>query len=64
MARYLANSNTKEIHDLHYTQLNCQIDEIKEEHKILLESIEDVERFIEEHGYNGCKWCMFEYHTD
>jgi hypothetical protein len=64
MPRYLANNNTKELHDLHYTQENCQIDEIKEEHRIPLNSIEDVERFIKEYGYNGCEWCMFEYHTD
>ena len=60
---YLANSNTKEIHDLNNTQMNCQINEIKPEHRVLLQSIEDVKRWIEKFGYNGCKWCLEEYHT-
>jgi hypothetical protein len=61
---YLANSNTKEIHDLNKTEENGQIDEIKDEHKIELESIEEVERYIQELNYNGCAWCLPEYHTD
>ena len=61
---YLANSNTKEIHDLDNIKENCQIDEIEEDHKIELDSIEEVERYIRELGYNGCKWYLERYHTD
>ena len=61
---YLANSNTKEIHDLNKTKENCQINEIKDEHKIELESIEEVKRYIQESNYNGCAWCLPQYHTD
>ena len=63
MARYLANKNTHEIHDLENEQVNCQINEIKPEHRVSLQSIEDVKRWIEKFGYNGCKWCLEEYHT-
>ena len=61
---YLANSNTKEIHDLENTEENCQIDEIEEDHRIELDSLEEVERYIGELDYNGCAWCLPEYHTD
>jgi hypothetical protein len=61
---YLGNSNTLEIHDLDNTQTNCQIDEILPEHRIPLETISDVLEYIENRGYNGCRWCLEEYHTD
>jgi hypothetical protein len=61
---YLANTNTLEIHDLDNTQTNCQIDEILSEHKIPLETLTDVLEFIKSRGYNGCRWCLEEYHTD
>jgi len=64
MAKYLANNNTKEIHELDKTIDNCQIDEIKEDHKIPLESLSAVLNFIRIREYNGCKWCMPQYHTD
>lgn len=64
MSRYLANKNTKEIHDLNNKQVNCQIDEIKPEHRIPLQTIEDVKEWIRKYGYNGCKWCLEKYHTD
>ena len=64
MARYLANKNKKEIHDLKNEQVNCQINEIKLEHKVPLQTIEDVERWIKKFRYNGCKWCLNRYHTD
>ena len=62
-SRYLANKNTREIHDLTKTIDNCQINEIKPEHKVPLQTIEDVEKWIRELGYNGCKWCLPKYNT-
>ena len=61
---YLANSNTLEIHDLDNTQIICQIEEILPEHGIPLETLSDVLEYIENRGYNGCRWCLEEYHTD
>ena len=64
MTRYLANKNTEEIHDLENNQENCMIDEIKPEHKIPLNSLSDVIDYIRKYDYNGCKWCLPQYHTD
>lgn len=67
MPRYLANSNKKEIHDLENEKTGenqCQIDEIKPEHREDIYSIEMVKHYIKNKGYNGCKWCMPQYHTD
>lgn len=64
MARYLANRNTLEIHDLRYEQINCQIGEIKPKHRIPLNMITEVRYYIKQKGYNDCKWCLEEYHTD
>ena len=61
---YLANSNTLEIHDLNNTQTNCQIDEILQEHRIPLATLAEVLDYINNHGYNGCRWCLQEHHTD
>ena len=64
MARYLANKNTKEIHDLNNEQENCQINEIKLEHRMPLDSLEEVLKYTRNYGYNGCIWCFPQYHTD
>ncbi|MFW6120951.1 MAG: 3-hydroxyacyl-CoA dehydrogenase [Petrotogales bacterium] len=64
MTRYLANGDKKEIHDLENEQENCQIEEIKLEHRESLDSLERALRYIREYGYNGCKWCLPQYHTD
>jgi hypothetical protein len=62
MSRYLANRNTREIHDLTKKQKNCKIEEMNPEHKIPLESIEQVKEYVKA-GYNGCAWCLPEYNT-
>ena len=64
MARYLANKNKKEIHDLENEKVGCKLKKIKPEHKVPLQTIEDVERWIEKFGYNGCIHCLPKYHTD
>ena len=61
---YLANSNTLEIHDLDNAENNCQIDEIKYEHIIHLQSMTQVLDYINNKDYNGCAWCLPEHHTD
>lgn len=52
--RYLGNSNTKEVHDLENEQTNCQIGEIKPEHRVWFETLEDAE----EAGYDPCSYCL------
>ena len=68
-ARYLANMNTKEIHDLESNitpdkRAQCQLDEIKEEHMRPVYNERMVGLLINTEGYNGCKWCLSKYHTD
>jgi hypothetical protein len=52
--RYIANTQTREIHDLDYEDARCNLDEIPEEHikpySILVDAL------IE--GYKQCQWCF------
>jgi len=63
-APYLGNKHKKEIHDMSRTEPACQIDEIKEEHKVPIYSYDEVKRMCREEGYNGCFHCLRELHTD
>lgn len=58
--KYLGNSNTMELHDLSKIQDSCRIDLMKDEHKAEFTTKESALSS----GYNGCRWCMEEYHTD
>jgi len=62
--KYLANSNTSEIHDLDNEKDACQIDEIKHDHITMLDTEEEVVDYIDSYGYNGCAHCLSKYHTD
>ena len=62
--RYLANSNTKEIHDLENEKDGCKISKISLINKVELSEIADVKYYIRMMGYNGCRWCLEKYHTD
>ena len=52
--RYLGNSNTKEVHDLENEQTQCQIGEIKDQHKVWFETL----KAAEDAGYDRCHWCL------
>ena len=54
MTRYLANSNTKEVHDLTYENPNCQIQEIKPEHRVPYANLSAAHA----DGYDNCAWCL------
>ena len=56
--KYLGNSKTKEIHDLSKTTRACRVDRIKDNHKVFFESMEEVEKAVDQLGYNGCKRCF------
>ena len=56
--RYLGNSKTRYIHDLSKTTKSCQIDKIKDDHKIFFASMKEVEKARSQFGYSGCKWCF------
>lgn len=64
--RYLVNTNesSKEIHDLDNESPNCQINEIKKIHIVMLDTEAEVKRYILNNpGFNGCYWCLRKYHT-
>jgi hypothetical protein len=54
MPRFLANSNTKEVHDLANEQMSCQISAIEIEHRVEFESLKDARNA----GYTCCQWCI------
>ncbi len=64
MARYLANKQTREIHDLINATDACQINEIKGEHRLMVDDEDEVFHLIMEEGFNGCSYCLSEYNTD
>lgn len=61
--RYVCNSHTHEIHDTENLKAACMFEAITEEHKVKLNSLQEVEEAIEKQGYNGCRWCMSQYDT-
>ena len=61
---YLGNSNTQEIHDLSKIKPACQINRINEENKVFFDNIEEAKKAMESKGYDGCRWCLSQYHTD
>ncbi len=54
MAQYLGNSNKKEVHDLDNEQTNCQIPEIKPEHRVPFGSLAEAHQA----GYDNCHYCI------
>lgn len=60
--QYLANENTKEIHNLENKLTSCNLALIKDEHKTYLNELKAI-LFIKVSDYNGCKFCLQEYHT-
>ncbi|MFX0172371.1 MAG: hypothetical protein ACFE9L_10650 [Candidatus Hodarchaeota archaeon] len=62
--RFLGNSNTKEIHDGTRVEDACRVNEILEDHKVWIGTIEGMENAILNLGYNGCAHCLPELHTD
>jgi hypothetical protein len=58
MDRYLGNNNTNEVHDLTKENANCQIPEIKPEHKEWFSSLSNAHGA----GYDNCAWCLGDSH--
>ena len=61
MARYLGNKNEKEVHDLENEKVGCKISQIKPEHKIPIATLEEAKKYFAR-GWDGCKWCLPQYH--
>ena len=55
LKRYLGNSNTLEVHDTQNEQTNCQLDEIKYEHRHWYDSLSEAKQ---DRSYDNCAWCL------
>lgn len=55
--RYLANRNTKEIHNLRYLHHNCHTKLISRKSRMYL-TTKEKDELITSTEYNGCRWCM------
>ena len=53
---YLSNKNTTEVHNLNHQQTNCQISEIKSEHKKYFTP--DTLSQAHSEGYDNCAYCI------
>lgn len=53
---YLGNKNTTEVHNLNNQQTNCQINEIKSEHKKYFAP--DTLSQAHSEGYDNCAYCI------
>ncbi len=58
---FVANPNTKEVHNCSRRQLTCHLTLLSE--PIFLDTEEEALDYIENKGYNGCAWCYYEYDT-
>ncbi len=53
--KYLANTNTKEVHDLDNEQTNCQINEIiAARHDLYYDTLQEAHNA----GYDNGHWCI------
>lgn len=53
--RYLGNTTTLEVHDTDNESDNCQLDEIKPEHRRWYDSLQEAKDDLE---YDNCHWCI------
>lgn len=60
--KFLLNSNKKEIHNLKKISPLCNLDLLKNKHRLYLRNKEFALRAMAQ-GYDGCKHCMAKYHT-
>lgn len=54
MAQYLGNTHKKEVHNLFNRQTNCQINEIKTEHRREFLTLAQAHA----QGFDNCAWCI------
>ena len=55
LKRYLGNTNTLEVHDTENENTNCQLDEIKSDHRRWYDTLTAAK--ADEH-YDNCAWCL------
>jgi hypothetical protein len=53
--QYLGNSHTLEVHNTNNEQTNCELDEIKVEHRHWYDSLTEAKA---DKSYDNCAWCL------
>lgn len=54
MPRFLGNKNTMEVHDTSNEKTSCQLDEIKEDHKVWFHTLDEAHS----RDFDNCAWCI------
>jgi hypothetical protein len=54
MSRFLGSKNTKEVHDTLNEKEQCQLNEIKPDHKKWFDSLATAQA----EGFDNCAWCI------
>ncbi|MDP8229191.1 MAG: hypothetical protein P9M15_07040 [Candidatus Electryoneaceae bacterium] len=63
---YLIDEEKRIIHDMSFVRYECKIRDIPEDQKKKVFSLSTVKRMVDVGHvpqYNGCQYCMSEYHT-
>jgi hypothetical protein len=63
---YLVDKEKKIIHDMSFVRFECKIKDIPEDKRKKIFSLQTAKRMVQtDHvpPYNGCQYCMSEYHT-
>jgi hypothetical protein len=62
---YLIDEENRIIHDLSFVKYECQIKKIPEDKRRKVYTLDQVKRMVDSNHrpqYNGCLWCLPEYH--
>ncbi len=63
---YLVDMEKLIIHDMSFVRYECAVNKIPEDKKKKVYSIQTVKRMVDQENvprFNGCPYCMSEYHT-
>lgn len=62
---FLLNTHTNELHDLDNEQTLCQINEIRTEHVVMFDTLQEGLKYQRENAgkQNGCYYCLRSYNT-
>lgn len=54
---YLADKDTKEIHDLSNPVMDCKLEEVDNNDLIFLQNSQELKEYLND-GYDGCPFCL------
>jgi hypothetical protein len=55
LKRFLGNTNTSEVHDTSNEQVNCQLEEITQEHRRWYDTLAEAKSNL---AYDNCAYCI------